>query len=488
MGHIVMLPFLAWGHFKPFVTFANLIIHHHPSHTITIATTPLNLPKLRSILPPSTPIRLAALPFDPSSHGLPPDGDCTDFLPPPLIVRLCYASRALRPALERHLRDLPVADQPPCLIADILFGWTVDVASITGAFHAFFATQAAYGFCIYMSLWLHLPQAMTDSDEFELPDFPDVRLHRTQISAYAKTMTPSDPWPVFLREEWALRFGTGGLLVNSVREMEPKGMERLRTLFPGRPIWSIGPALPSALPVPATESSSSLAKRPGISPEDCTRWLDHHPPGSVLYMSFGSQNTISASQMKALAKGLAESGVAFIWVVRPPVEFKLEEEFRSSEWLPKGFEDRIREKKRGLVVRNWAPQLTILAHESTGGFLSHCGWNSVLESLSHGVPLIGWPIAAEQFYNSKMMEEEMGVGVELARGNQAEVRKEEVVRVVALAMGETEKREEMRRKASEVREVLRGAWRKQVGDGGGGNCVGSSFAAMNDFLETAFSR
>ncbi|CAN6460600.1 unnamed protein product [Victoria cruziana] len=491
MGHIVMLPFLAWGHFNPFVAFANLIVRHHPSHTVTIATTPLNIPKLRSILPQSTPLRLAALPFDPSAHGLPPDGDCTDVLTSALIVRLCYASRSLGPALQRLLLDLPAADRPPCLVADMLFGWTVDVASVTGAFHAFFTTLGAYGFCVYMSLWLHQPQTTTDSDELRLADYPDVRLHRSQFTEYGRASAPSHPWRVFLEEEWAYRLRTGGLLVNSVREMEPKSMDRLRRLFAGRPVWSIGPALLSSLPAPATVSSISstgkvekrgLRKRPGISPEDCTRWLDSHPTGSVLYAAFGSQNTISTSQMKALAMGLEESGVAFIWVVRPPVEFELQEKFRSSEWLPVGFEERMGHKKRGLVVRNWAPQLTILAHGATGGFLSHCGWNSVLESLSHGVPLIGWPLAAEQFYNSKMMEEEMGVAVELARGKQAELRKEEVVRVMGLVMGETEKREEMRRKAGKVREMLRGAWRST----GGANCIGSSFAAMNGFIGTAF--
>jgi UDP:flavonoid glycosyltransferase YjiC (YdhE family) len=87
------------------------------------------------------------------------------------------------------------------------------------------------------------------------------------------------------------------------------------------------------------------------------------------------------------------------------------------EWLPEAFEARARAANRGLLVHGWAPQVSILAHGSTGALLSHCGWNSVLESLTHGVPIVGWPLSAEQFYNVKTLAEEWGVCVEVARGN-----------------------------------------------------------------------
>ncbi|KAL7180815.1 hypothetical protein ACSBR1_039803 [Camellia fascicularis] len=105
------------------------------------------------------------------------------------------------------------------------------------------------------------------------------------------------------------------------------------------------------------------------------------------------QNTISASQMMELAKGLEDSGKSFIWVVRPPIGFDPKGEFKA-EWLPDCFEERMVERKQGMLVRSWAPQLKILCHKSTEAFLSHCGWNSVL-SWSQGVPIIGWPLAAE---------------------------------------------------------------------------------------------
>ncbi|XWS67699.1 hypothetical protein CRYUN_Cryun04dG0028300 [Craigia yunnanensis] len=93
--------------------------------------------------------------------------------------------------------------------------------------------------------------------------------------------------------------------------------------------------------------------------------------------------------------GLEASGVAFIWVIRPPLK---------AEWLHDGFEKRIKKSNQGILVSQWAPQVEILYHRSTGTFLSHCGWNSVLESLSNGVPIIGWPLAGEQFFNSHLLE------------------------------------------------------------------------------------
>jgi hypothetical protein len=123
------------------------------------------------------------------------------------------------------------------------------------------------------------------------------------------------------------------------------------------------------------------------------RWLDTHPQSSVLYISFGSQNTIQANQMAELAAALETTGRPFVWGIRPPVGFDVAGAFRD-EWLPEGLEARGRAENRGLVVRGWAPQVRILAHATTGVFLRHCGWNSVLECLTHGVPILGWPLLA----------------------------------------------------------------------------------------------
>ncbi|XP_006837995.2 UDP-glycosyltransferase 73B4 [Amborella trichopoda] len=159
--------------------------------------------------------------------------------------------------------------------------------------------------------------------------------------------------------------------------------------------------------------------------------------------------------MKELALGLELSGQPFIWAVKPPVEYARGTEFES-EWLPERFEDWVKEKKQGLIVRGWAPQLTILSHNSVGGFLSHCGWNSTVEALSQGVPIIGWPLGGDQFYNAKLLVEEVGVCVEIGRRREAGVGREEAARVVGEAMG-GEKGAAARMTAALVREILKEA-------------------------------
>lgn len=180
----------------------------------------------------------------------------------------------------------------------------------------------------------------------------------------------------------------------------------------------------------------------------------------------------------ALAQGLQDSMKPFVWAIRPPVGFDPKGEFKP-EWLPPGFEER----SQGLLIHKWAPQLEILRHRSTGAFLSHCGWNSVVESFSQGVPIIGWPLAAEQAYNSKMMVEEMGVCVELTRGLHSQIGREEVRRVVDLVMDKSVngKGEEMRRKGAEIGELMRAAVKEE------GGVKGSSLQAMDDLISALVS-
>ena len=178
--------------------------------------------------------------------------------------------------------------------------------------------------------------------------------------------------------------------------------------------------------------------------------------------------------MLELAHGLEESGKAFIWMVRPPLGHDMKAEFRA-EWLPERFEERMKERNGGLLIRNWAPQLDILSHEAVGAFLSHCGWNSMVESLSQGVPMIGWPMAAEQAYNSKMMVEEMGVGLELTRGREREFRRGKVKKMIEMVMGEGGKGEEMRKKAAIVKDKMTAAVEDY-------NEKGSSVRSLEEFL------
>ncbi|KAJ0034504.1 hypothetical protein Pint_25651 [Pistacia integerrima] len=486
--HIVMVPLMAHGHLIPFLALARQI-QQRTGFTITIANTPLNIQYLKStIYTDSNPkLRLVELPYSSSDHGLPSNTENTENLPFDLIGTFYASSKSLSTPVHKLIIDIKEKEgKPPlCMITDVFFGWAVDVARSAGTINVTFSTSGGYGTLAYMSLWLNLPHRKTDSDEFRIPGFPDrCRLHITQLHRFLRMADGSDEWSRFMQPQLSQSLGSYGMLCNTVEEIEPQAVEWLRN-YTKLPVWTIGPLLPrpfleKSLPSGFTDYKQHSGKIPGVSPQMCVEWLDLQDPDSVLYISFGSQNTISPSQMMELAIGLEGSEKHFIWVIRPPVGFDLRGEFRA-EWLPEGFEERVTKRKQGLLVKNWAPQLEILSHKSTGAFLSHCGWNSVMESLSQGVPLIGWPMAAEQSYNSMMLVEEMCVSVELTRGTLS-IEGKEVKRVIELVLSKTGKGEEIRRNAAKIREQMRASVKEE------GEEKGSSVKALDEFLRNILSR
>ncbi|KAI6694790.1 hypothetical protein NL676_022500 [Syzygium grande] len=459
-GHIVMLPLMAHGHLVPFLALARRI-RRRSRFAVTIASTPVNVRRLRSAAvadPTLAAVDFAELAFHASDHGLPTDVESTENMPLTQMAALCYASLSLRAPLESLVASITCREggRPPvCIISDIFFGWAVDVAKAFGTRSYSLTTCGAYGTSAYVSLWLNLPHQRCLFD-------------KSRLVAMIREADGDDLWSRYLRPQFELTLNSSGWLCNT-------NLVKL-------PVWTIGPLLPDAI-VRNDDSSGSLnsisehqpEKPLGITPERCVEFLDAHPPSAVVYVCFGSQNTITESNMKELAAGLEASERPFIWVMRPPLGFDMGSEIRD-EWLPPGFKERLTrvEKKRGLLVRDWAPQLEILRHGSTGAFLSHCGWNSTMESLSQGVPIIGWPMAGEQAYNVKMMVEEMGVCVELARGAAGDVSREEVRRAIEAAMdAKRGKGKELRERATKVREKIRRAAREGEG---------SSDKAMDEFL------
>lgn len=495
--HIVLLPFMAHGHLIPFLALARQI-HQSTGFKITIANTPLNIQYLHNTISCNNPnssekfkINLVELPFCSSDHGLPPNTENTENLSFDLIINFFASSQSLKTPLYNLLMGIKEKEgKPPiCIITDIFFGWAVDVAKSAGTTNVTFSTGGGYGTLAYISLWLNLPHRKTNSDEFTLPGFPErCHFHITQLHNYLRMADGTDDWSKFMQPQISQSLESYGMFCNTAEEIEPGALQWLRN-YTKLPVWAIGPLLPQSYLKKSSSSAPSgssiynqhSGKKPGVNPEEIIEWLDLRDPGSVLYISFGSQNTISSSQMMALAIGLEASAKSFIWVIRPPIGFDLRGEFRS-EWLPEGFEERIKEIKQGLLVRNWAPQLEILSHKSTGAFLSHCGWNSVIESLSQGVPVIGWPMAAEQAYNSKMLVEEMGVAVELTRGVQSTIVGQEVKNVIEMVMDKAGKGQEMKEKAEKIGRQIRGS---MIEDG---EDRGSSLKGLDDFVRSILLR
>ncbi|XP_047312126.1 zeatin O-glucosyltransferase-like [Impatiens glandulifera] len=163
--------------------------------------------------------------------------------------------------------------------------------------------------------------------------------------------------------------------------------------------WAIAPLFP------VTANDEEDKAHPTLE------WLDKQPPNSVIYVSFGSTTTMSHEQIHELALGLEESKQRFLWGLRDADRADIFNAESTILQLPEGFEERM--KGVGKVTRDWAPQLGILRHPSVGGFMSHCGWNSCLESLTMGVPLATWPMHSDQPHNALLMTHILKVGVQV---------------------------------------------------------------------------
>jgi len=184
---------------------------------------------------------------------------------------------------------------------------------------------------------------------------------------------------------------TEWLLCNSTHELEPAAFSLAPQIIP------IGPLL----------SSNHLRHSAGnFWPQDltCLKWLDQHSPCSVIYVAFGSFTTFSPTQFQELCLGLELTNRPFIWVVQPDFTEG------SKNAYPEGFVQRVAD--RGIMVA-WSPQQKILSHPSVACFISHCGWNSTLESVSNGIPVLCWPYFADQFLNRSYVCDVWKVGLGL---------------------------------------------------------------------------
>lgn len=234
------------------------------------------------------------------------------------------------------------------------------------------------------------------------------------------------------------------VLVNTFEELE--GSESIQALSKGYPAQAVGPVfLKEFLQEEHSPSKDIIRTSFWDENEECMRWLEKQAPTSVLYVSFGSLTLMSTEQVQELALGLEASEQSFMWVIRPGL---VEGECAafSEEYLH-------HIKDRGLLV-SWAPQLKVLSHPSVGGFLTHNGWNSTIESISMGVPMIGWPYWSEQFLNCRFSRDiwEVGMDLEGKAGENDLVKSVEIEKVVRRLMQGHEGRE-LRKNAVKLKEA-----------------------------------
>ncbi|KAF8015531.1 hypothetical protein BT93_H1144 [Corymbia citriodora subsp. variegata] len=339
-------------------------------------------------------------PPDLSAAGLGPDAT--------VGTRLVVMMREARPAFRSVLAAMEA--KPDVLIVDLFGTEHLCIGDELGIPKYVYVTSNAW----YLALFIYSPtldkevkgEYVERTEPLEIPGCKPVRPEDVVDPMLDRS---DQQYREYVRRAGELSMGDG-ILMNVWEDLQAETLAALRNEeFLGRvlsvPVYTVGPLIRPVRPA-------------GLGTE-LIEWLDKQPSESVLFVSFGSGGTMSGEQLVELAWGLELSQQRFVWVLRKPTVKSLDGSFfdvgkggvgdEVSSFLPSGFMERTH--NIGFIIPSWAPQMDILNHPSVGGFLSHCGWNSTLESIVNGVPMVAWPLYAEQRLNATLLTEEIGVAV-----------------------------------------------------------------------------
>nr|UMZ08750.1 UDP-glycosyltransferase [Panax notoginseng] len=451
--HFILIPFMSQSHILPLMDFAKVLAQRHL--TVTIITTPLNAISVKSIIDHAQKthlkIGLDTVPFPSQEAGLPQGCESMETLPSHDMAKEFFVGcKMLQEPIQKLLAELQ--PRPSCIISTNSLPWTGKVASNLGIPRYAFQTIACFSLLMSHNVGrMTLVQtAISDTEPFVLQGMPDkIVLTKSQIPQIVTRTGEEDRKGIIDQMIEAERL-TRGMVVNSFEEMEPKYVEAFKNM--GKKIWCIGPV--SLCNKEMSDKLERGGNKDSIDQSLCLKWLDSMESNSVIYACFGSMGIIPSSQIIETGLGLEASNCPFIWIIR-----KRDLSAKVEKWLEdENFEERV--KGRGLIIRGWAPQVLILSHPSVRGFITHCGWNSTLEAVCAGVPMITWPMFSEQFYNEKLVVNVLKigvrVGVEVAMKTEEEdkvyVRREQVKEAIEQLMDEEEKGERIKR-AKELSEM-----------------------------------
>ncbi|KAL3521578.1 hypothetical protein ACH5RR_019727 [Cinchona calisaya] len=450
MGTIVLYPSPAMGHLVSMVELGKFTLNHYPGFAITVLVVnpPYNTGSTASYInhtSTTTPsITFHHLPSQPLDLGSYSSMEAINFE----LLRL--SNHHVQQALESIASTTVIS----AFIIDFFCTPALSIAINLNIPTYHFYTSGAYS----LSLFLYLPtlhqstsKSYKDLDELlDVPGLPPIPPSDMPVPLLERT---SIEYAFFL--DVAMQFGrSSGILVNTFESLEQKALKLLSDGIyipdgPTPPVFSIGP-------LTASDSAGEAG-----SVHECLKWLDAQPSQSVAFLCFGSLGLFSAEQLKEIAIGLERSEQRFLWVVRSPPSEDKSNRFQSPPapnldlLLPHGFLDQT--KDRGFVVSSWAPQVDILNHGSVGGFVTHCGWNSVLEAVSAGVPMVAWPLYAEQKLNRLLLVEEMKLALPIDETEGGLVKAAEIekrVRELMDSEGGNKIRERAQAKKEEAKQAM----------------------------------
>ncbi|KAI9111369.1 hypothetical protein K1719_017059 [Acacia pycnantha] len=430
--HVVVVPYPGQGHINPLLQFAKRLASKGVK--ATVATTKYTV---NSIVAPNVTVEPISDGFDEAGFAQAKNVDLF------LKSFRSNGSKTLSRLMEKFEHsDFPVT----CVVYDSFLPWALEVAKRYGVYGAAFFTNSAAVcsmFCRIHYGSLRLPVKMEDLP-LSIPGLPP--LNCSDLPSFIRL---PESYPAYLAmklSQFSNVEKADWMFANTFEELESEVVKELYEMFPAK---LIGPMVPSGY----LDGRISGDKAYGANlwkplSEQCIKWLESKPPRSVVYISFGSMVSLTQEQTQELAQGLEETGKHFVWILRESEHTK----------LPKGFKDSVKEK--GLII-TWCNQLELLAHEAVGCFVTHCGWNSTLEGLSLGVPMVGVPQWADQLTDAKFVEDVWKVGVRAKEDEQGTVRKQEIIKCVKMVM-EGETSEEIRENVAKWKDLAGEA----VGEGG----------------------
>jgi len=446
--HAVCLPFPAQGHVTPMLQLAKLLFAR--GFHITFVNTEFNHRRLLRSRGPDALDGVPGFHFATIPDGLPPsDADATQDPP-----SLCYSTMTTcLPHLLALLADLndPSSGTPPvtCLVVDGVMSFGYDAAREIGVPVAALWTASACGFMGYRNYrWLVDRGLVPFRDEADLADVAGGHLATVVAGArgmcdgvqlrdfpsFIRTTDRGDIMLNFIIHEAGRLSLPDVVMVNTFDDLEATTLDAMGAILP--PVHAVGPLLLHERHViPADSPLAGLGSNLWKEQAGLMEWLAGRAPRSVVYVNYGSVTVMTSTQLLEFAWGLAKSGYSFVWNIRPDLVIG------DSTVLPPEFAAAVEGRA---MLTSWCPQEAVLQHEAVGVFLTHSGWNSTLESLCAGVPMLSWPFFAEQQTNCRYKRTEWGVGMEIG----GEVRRDELADIIREAM-DGEKGLEMRRRAVE---------------------------------------
>ncbi|XP_028765363.1 UDP-glycosyltransferase 83A1-like [Neltuma alba] len=412
--HVLVLPFPAQGHVNCLMNVSHKLAQN--GLKITFVNSDYNHKRMMKAMKDDEIKERLTLRFVSIPDGMGPEDDRND------LARLCLAMLStMYSEFEKLLENnnTECGDRITCVVADVSMAWALEVAHKFGINAAVICTASA----ALLALKLHAPKliqdGLIDSDgipivkgEFELSlDIPKMNTAHIPWCCIGDSTSQKIIFSYILRIVRASNL-TDWWLCNSIYELEPGAF----SLYPK--ILPIGPLMKSH----ESLSTQSLGQ---FWEEDksCLKWLDQQPPCSVIYVAFGSFTEFNTSQFQELALGLELTQRPFLWVVRENDKDK-----GSKLAYPDGFKG-----KNGKIV-NWAPQHDVLSHPAIACFVSHCGWNSVMEGLSNGVPFLCWPYFGDHFFDKIYTCEAWKVGLGFDFDDQGLISRHEIKRKVDMLL------------------------------------------------------